>query len=439
VKGRRVLGFLLLTFFLIFMLSGCYDSVEVDDLAYVIAIGVDKGTVDMVKVTLQFALPLAMGTGGEGGGGGGGGGESEENKTVYNLTIDAPSILTGISMANNIVSKQINLSHTKIIVFSEEMAREGIGNYIVRLSSMRQLRPNTAVYVTRSSAEEFLKAVTPQLSTNTAKYYEQGVLVHERVGATANTQLHSFSAASRSLGAQPVVTLAGINRYETSADFKIPKDDASMGEDNNINHLEYKAGEIPRAAKNKAEVRGLAVFRGGKMIGELSGLETIFYMMVTGELRYNNITLQDPHDSNNYVVLNVKKSRNPVHSVEIVDGKPLIGVKILLEADISAIGSEMDYQEPEKASILEKECEKYIKREIESLLYKTSKEFNTDIFGFGNKIAGKFATWEEWEKFGWLQKYKDTSFSVEVDLVIRRPGLTVKSIPIISSEGAEGK
>mgnify|MGYP000963475786 FL=1 len=430
MKGKKKLCFLLMLILLSSMLSGCYDGVEVDDLAYVIAIGIDKGTMDNFRITLQFALPLNMGTGGESGGGSGG--EDGENKSVYNLTMEAPSVLSGINMANNIVSKQINLSHTKVVVFSKELALEGIGDNILRLKRVRALRPNVNILVSRDGAENFLKAVNPQLSVNTAKYYEQGEITHERIGVTKRTQLHDFSIASRSLGAQPVVSLAGISKYESSDDFERANKD--VGENHStfdISHDEFKAGEIPRVSKNRVEIRGLAVFNGGKMVGELDGNDTTFYFMVTGNFSFNNVTVKDPEDSKNVIVLTVKKSRNPVYKVEFRDGKPEISVKILLEADIAAIGETLNYQTPEHMDILEKKCEEIIKKGALDLLYKTSKEFGSDIFGFGNVAARKYLTWREWKKSDWLSNYKNATFNVDVDLVIRRPGLTVRSEPLV--------
>jgi len=446
MKGKRKICILFIIILLSSILSGCYDSVEVDDLAYVIAIGVDKGIMDNLRITLQFALPLNMGTGGEVSGGGGSGGEDDENKTVYNLTMEAPSVLSGINMANNIVSKQINLSHTKLIVFSKELALEGIGDDVIRLSRIRALRPNTNILVSRDGAEKFLKAVTPQLSINTAKYYEQGNISHERIGVTISTQLHDVSKLSRSLGAQPVISLAGISKYESSGDFgktdtilgeNRTSNDASQNKSHDISQDEFKAGEIPRVGKNRAEIRGMAAFSGGKMVGELDGNDTVFYIMVTGDFYYNNITVEDPENSKNVVVLTVKKNRNPVHQVEIRDGKPEISVKVFLEADIAAIGETLDYQAPENVHVLEKRCENIIRKGIMELLYKTSKEYGSDIFGFGNIAAKKYLTWSEWEKSDWLSNYKNATFNVDVNLVIRRPGLTVRSVPIVSSKGDE--
>ena len=55
--------------------GGCWGRTEVDDLALVLAIGLDKGEDNTVYVTLQMAVPRAVASGGAQGGGPSAGGE----------------------------------------------------------------------------------------------------------------------------------------------------------------------------------------------------------------------------------------------------------------------------------------------------------------------------------------------------------------------------
>ena len=91
-------------------------------------------------------------------------------------------------------------------------------------------------------------------------------------------------------------------------------------------------------------------------------------------------------------------------------------------------------ESPDKTPILEKAVEDHIRDGIEKYLNKTAKEFHTDIVGFGRKVKGRFLTIDQWEKFGWLKRYKDSTFDVDVDFKVRRPGLSIHTSPIRSSE-----
>ena len=94
---------------MLFGLTGCYNPKELDDLAYVIAIGLDKGTEDNILVSYQIAVPIKIA--GEGSDGGKG------STTI--VTLETDSLYNSISRANTMISKEITLSHNKLIVISE--------------------------------------------------------------------------------------------------------------------------------------------------------------------------------------------------------------------------------------------------------------------------------------------------------------------------------
>ena len=196
---------------------------------------------------------------------------------------------------------------------------------------------------------------------------------------------------------------------------------------------DFKAGDLPKASALKAEIMGLAVFNGGKMVGELDGEETHYHLMSNGEFRNAFMTIPDPTEKDTFVVIDVKQSRPPSHKVSMINGKPHIDLKIMLEGDIEVIQSGINYEEPQKLTELEKAYEDFIRQGTEKFLKKTT-EYNADICGFGEHMKKKFLTWQKWVDFKWLDRYRDSSFNVEVDVKLRRPGLLVTSSPIEKSE-----
>lgn len=68
----------------------------------------------------------------------------------------------------------------------------------------------------------------------------------------------------------------------------------------------------------------------------------------------------------------------------------------------------------DNVSELEKATTKYIENKVYSYLYKISKEFNSDIDGFGKYAVRHFATWEEWKNYDWLNNFNNSFFDVEV-------------------------
>lgn len=435
---KKIICILLLLSVMCAVFTGCYDMREVDEEAYIIAIGVDKGKTNNVKLTLQLAVPLAMGGGSSGGGGSGGGSEGggeSGGKGSDILTLESPSIYAGFNMANNFISRQINLSHAKAIVFSKVYAQEGIGHYILGLLNGREFRPNINVIISRGEAEDFIKNVKPKMEANPAKYYELLTSAYRYTSFTANTQFHQFYIANKTLFMQPVAVMGGVGQFKSSKDFNL--EGSTYRERGNPVPLEgeFIAGGIPKVGGVNSELMGLAVFDNGRMIGELDGEETTYHLMVTGQYEHSYHTLIDPLQKNKYVILDVKVSRRPQQTVQFVDGKPVIGLKIRLEGDIVSIQSGIDYESPDKVPILENAVEDHIKTGLERYLKKTAQDFHTDIAGFGRTVKGNFLTIGEWENFDWLKKYKDSTFNVYVDFKIRRPGLNIYSTQLRTSKG----
>ncbi len=58
----------------IILLSGCWDRVEINDLAIITAAAIDATDDNQIELSLQVFIPKALGSGGGQGGGGGGGG-----------------------------------------------------------------------------------------------------------------------------------------------------------------------------------------------------------------------------------------------------------------------------------------------------------------------------------------------------------------------------
>ena len=171
---KRIALVLIFTLYVPLVFSSCYDSKEIDETGYVIALGINNGL-----FTFQLASPLKMLEGGD---------NNEEkgteppkdkdiyvikgeNSTVVNLSVKSENIYEALAILNNRLSKKVDLSHLKIVVFSKYVAQNGIKEYIDFLQNQREIRPNTNLAVAENP-QSFLTKLKPQLEMSTAKYYE---------------------------------------------------------------------------------------------------------------------------------------------------------------------------------------------------------------------------------------------------------------------------
>ena len=79
------------------------------------------------------------------------------------------------------------------------------------------------------------------------------------------------------------------------------------------------------------------------------------------------------------------------------------------------MNNESGYLTQDKLKLIEETCNHYLKEQLNSYLYKTSKEYQSDIACFGKYAAPKFLTLDDFYKFNWLDNYKNSFFNVKVD------------------------
>jgi len=413
-------------------LSGCFDAFEPDDMTFVVALGLDNGTDGNLVITLLLAVPIAVGVGPEPG---------EIDNATNVITVAAPTILGGINVINSLISNRVNFAHAKLIVISKELAEQGIERFINTFTRYREFRPDTYIGITLGSAEEFLKSSKPVLEFNPSKHFELVMESYKYTGFSNGSTIEEFYSRMESTCEEAVAILLDVSQIQESKEFtelfqKI------KNEGNEILEGDYNAETIPVVYENKVRQMGSAVFKSDKMVGELTGLETFYYLMVSGKLGEMYYTLPDPGSESestdrnrDYVSLRLAEARKPQIKVKIKENKPVINVKVSLEGNILAITGKNDYSTGDGLNELENYASEYIRERVVSFLEKTRDEFKSDICSIGKYVKKTFILWEDWVNFNWTEKYEKADFNVDVNVKIRRPGIMVKQVPGIKTKG----
>lgn len=410
------------TIFLLFITTGHFmDSREVDEEVYTITLGIDKGVNNKVRVTVQYTNYKTSG-------GGEGGKDSSSQEGTLIDTIEAPTVLEGINMLGMIVSRRISLMHAKMLIISEELAREGIGDYISLLQRYREARGSMWIVVSKDSAEDFIIENKVTIGKNISKSID---LIFQQANYSnffPQIKLEDFSKKMLSHYEQPYAVYAGINSLNNLVAKK------NTGEP----PLEVVTGlypkELARKGRNKNEFVGMTIFDGDKMIGSFDNYETTYFLMIIGKFTAGIVSLEDKHAKGKAIAIDMRNGRDTVVKTRFEDGKPIIDVKVNIEADIHSIQSRYIYETVENIEELNKTIKEELLKGFNDTIKKSQKELNSDVFGFGKWIAGNFTTIEDWEKYNWLSHYKDAKINVELDVNIRRTGLLINSAKISSSK-----
>ena len=446
---------------LVSLLSGCYDYIEPNDLSYVVAIGIDKGTDEsLYNYTLQFARPTQISGGSSEQGGSG-------EQTIGTVKVEAPSIHAAVNVANHVISKTFTLSHTKIIVISNELAKSGIGKIVDTVGRSSDLRPSVFLCVSANNAGDYLESVKPVVEINPVKYYR---LIFESPNSSyiPKNDVGSIFANLKSDTKQNTLPFVGVGKGSSGGsssgggsqgssgggssgggssgggsqgssggsgeenqsqspqpssedDTKIP-----INEEKFEYHMkEYVAGKLDIEKQNESEVVGTAVFKGDKMITFLSGIESEILNILDGRFTNGYTSLYVPESPDNPVTIRMEQREKPKIKIEIENDTPKIKIDLFLEGIFMTVPS--DYIIEQNISKFEENTSEYIKDYSLAFLNKTATQFDSDVVGFGKNAKKLFLTNKEFEDFKWNDKYKNAEFECNVEFSVRRTGLTMRN------------
>ncbi len=412
---RPVLAFLLAG---LLFIPGCWGYHEIDETAHVLLLGVDKGKENVLTVTALIAVPRRMGGGGGGGAVGGGGGGGGGQKPSVTVSVESRTILTGLEMINAVIERRTTLNHLKAVLFSEEIAKEGLDFYLGALMRYPEFRRTVFIAVCPKSCRELLEKFQPLMEANPAKYTELFMGTQRYVGFIPFNQVHHFYADMKSKSIQPVCALIGLER-KTGSEQKNRRQPEGH----------FLAGQLPRKGGNKTELIGSAVFRGGKMVGTINGSETVILNMLRGWFRETFYAFPDPQGPGRFVILRLVAERKPQIKVRFkAEGIPVINVRVPLDAEMISIQSGINYEKPGRLLVLQQEINRRLESETRQLIRKTQEKFRADIFGFGFQARRLAATYPEWQQMNWPELYPEAEVHVAFDVQIRRIGLLRKTL-----------
>lgn len=413
---KKFLVFIGMIFVILLVFSARYNtaSESVENLAYVIAIGIDNGDNGLLKLTLQLATPSSSSSGSSSSSS-----SSQQSSESTTTTVECSTINSGLNIVNSYISKKLNLSHCKIVVFSQEFATNGISDEIATLANNVEIRPDCSIVISKCSAKDFININKPVLVTLTARFYEVVVRSGDYTGYSTNVNLLQFYRALKDSCSEPIAILAGIN---------VPSTHVTP---NDVNYIDldssYSAGQAYITNKNNMQISGLAVFQGGTFIGELDSMHSICHLILTHELQSALISIPDPFNNTEIINLSLMQSSSPNISVKMVNGSPHISCKIKLKANIVSLSSSSDFSSKEKLDIISDYANSYLESHILDYLYKTSKEYNSDVVGFGKYLFNRYLTLNDWYNQNWNSNYKNAFFDVSVDTTIMNSNLILKN------------
>jgi Ger(x)C family germination protein len=374
-------------------LTGCWSAREIEDLAFVMAMGVDTDP-EGVRITYQLALPAP---GGEGPGAQGG-----AQSPVWVTSVAAPSIAEAMLRLPAVLGKVPFTGHTLAVVIGEEYARHGIGELLDYLARDRELRDRVRLAVSFGEAKEVLE-VEPRIEAMPAEYLFNLLRQGEATGIVPPADFLS-------------VRIAYANRPRLQ--IKLPALQPAPPPADAEADPAAKAEEKPPATA--IELKGTAVFRDDKLVGFLDERESRGVAWLAASLRMAAVT--------------VVREEGPLvqlanySSVRFSARKDNGGYR--LHARVSQDGNLRAWPHPEQTIThallkqIEADLAKVVADEIQSALERLQQEFNADILGLGEQMRRLQPNYMA--TLDWNAAFPALIVEVEVRAAFRRVGLTIR-------------
>lgn len=374
-------------------LSGCWNQKELNDLAFVMAMGVDKGKHKQFDLTFQLVNPGNVSSGQSGGGGQG------LPIAVYKSSGD-----TLTEAARNLtkkVSRRLYYAHTNIIVLSDKLNKQNMLNVFDAFEREPEFRTTTEIIIAKkSTAEELVTTLTILDKLPVNKISKQLQTSEKMLGENIKVNVDDFVSGLVSKGKQPIA-----NGYMVKGDKSIAK---------NADNL---TSTVPKAY---LMVDGLAVFNDGKLIGWIENNKARGVVWVLNKVKSTDMNL-DWKGKKAALNLTPIRSKTKI-SVKMKNGKPMIQVVIKEESIISEVNTPINLEDPAVIQALERKMGRKIEKEVRSSI-KEAQRKKCDIFGFGDKVHVAYPRY--WKKIenNWDEQFANTEVTVKVYAFNRRAGI----------------
>ncbi|MEC0170426.1 Ger(x)C family spore germination protein [Paenibacillus graminis] len=391
MKTKR-LSVLILFAVLSLNLAGCWNSRELNELAIVSGIGVDR-VMDTgeLRVTFQVVNPSATATTQ---------GASTSQSPISIYSVNDRTVFGALRRASKQTTRQLFFAHAQLLVIGESLAESGMNDVLDIFERSHELRLNTTVLVSRGTdAESIMKVLLPQESVPSIGLGKKAENTSKVWGETP--QVSVFETVKEITGGGGF-TISGVRMR------------------GNVEEGQKKASLEQTKAETSILISGQAVFKKGKLENWIDGPEARGTQWILDKIVETNMNI-DSGDQAKAVAVNVVYSNTKI-KVEMRDGLPVFQVYISEEGNLNETESAVDLSKNQEIKKLETEMEKLTKKEVREA-FQAAQRLECDYFNFANEFKRvNPAEWKKVEK-DWNQIFAKGTLDVQVQAYIRATGM----------------
>ena len=433
MKKKFIIILILFVVFITFIagFSNSYVSHRIEHLAYVLVLGIDKGEKAKLKISTQFINVSSSSSG-----------ASSDSSQIVLTSCEANSMFSGLNLLNSYIGKEINLAHCSVIVFSEEIAKEGISSEIYSLINNEEIRSSANIVVTNCKAYDYINNSKPNLENLTSKYFDTFDITSKLTGYFSNITLGDFFNNLSESNSDPIAVLGGLNSTARSEENKSSSNSSeesssssNSGNSGNINseasNSNSSSQDVEEQEKQDIETNqnnlvagkssivggrgtedlGIAIFSGDKYIGELTVWESICHSLITNSIDTCIISVEDPLVENKQLEIQLSPNKKSKITSNIENGDININIELNLIANIISLNSNINYEDTDTINKISTATQNRLNDELNKYFDKTARKYNVDIDKYYLSILKYFPYQKNFDDFNYKEKLKHANFN----------------------------
>lgn len=381
---------------LLFSLTGCFSSHEIEELSISVGLAIDKAAKttiekqldkengaypkkDLITLTHQIINPKADGLENKGG---------SQQKSYNNISETGDSfhqVIREVSLRND---RPIIFHHTKVIIIGEKAARAlSLDQLLSFFFRDNEMRPSCQVFISRGIARNLMETK------------KAGEIPAIRILGIAD----NLYRTSRML---PPLSLVKIeSQIHSGSSFLVQNIIGSNGE------IKFSGASVINGKTNK-------------LIGFLSEEEVEGITWLSGKGKGGVIKIHE--NKTGQIIIYESKSMQSKIIPHVANGKiTSFDVKIKTDGRITENWNGSDQIEEKKYhKNAEKALEEEVKRLVKNTVEKMQGEFHVDVGGFGTQMRIKYPSLWEKVKKDWDQTFSEVPVHCKVELLITDSGVT---------------
>lgn len=364
------------------LLTGCWDVEEVDEIYLPFGIGIDQTEEmkDGIKVT--FFGPTF---------------EPKSKEDSVTLKGIGHTLASANQEIQDKFHHEINIGHVKTVIVSEDLAKEGISDYLEQLGRNPKTKESLRLIVCKDPAEDAL-SLNLESTPYVTDIIEKSIRLHFQDMSIPPGTLRTFFNTLSQEGIEPSLPYLELEKSQ---------DGTPVG---------VLVGKI-------------AVFQDDRMIGVLPNHQALGYSILMGNAIHHLYTTPiqsigketNKDDEIGYATMRIRSIKTKI-TPYINNEEPSFTVELKIKGDLieKLPPTEENMFENKNIEKLQEKFASSYSTLIQNMLKTIQKEYKTDIIGFGRILRSKKPEYFEEER--WKEQFPDVKINIDIDVRIKSLG-----------------